>query len=196
MINVGESIVTLEARMKVVEDTLSKILSRLAALDSLTEPAASTEPVVLPSSEVKDGNYVYRALDASKNEIRLLAVYGNDEAPGEEQDVICELVHVSLDLAGVTGEVVEGQRNLEAAALKKFHTLSYTVCFSLKCRFRNLRLTVRHSVGQLRQERISDHRRPPFPSHRQSAVCVTNITKFQRAPIKALERRDTLFLVD
>jgi hypothetical protein len=43
----------------------------------------------------------------------------------DRDDIVCELVHVSLDWDG-EGEGIEGRR-MEAEAIKEFNTLSYTV---------------------------------------------------------------------
>lgn len=53
--------------IKDIEDTFSQILSRLTALENSSLPPASAETLVLPSSEVKDENYVYDLLDGMRS---------------------------------------------------------------------------------------------------------------------------------
>lgn len=130
MFSISDRFNALELRIKGIEDTLSKILSRLDAVDQTTSHAlAAAGNIQLPSREVKDGKYVYQALDETKNELRVLVVYGivNAEGEGGQDDVVCELVHVSLDSDGSVVEAAEGRGKLEAEAAKKFTTLSYTV---------------------------------------------------------------------
>jgi hypothetical protein len=127
--SLSDRFVTLEARIKRIEDALPQIFSRLTALENPSLSLAGDEPIVLPSSEIKEGHYVYRALDTARNEVRILVAYGNSELPSGDQDIICELLHVSLDHEsyGVRGEASESRGMLETEALRKFNTLSYTV---------------------------------------------------------------------
>jgi hypothetical protein len=119
----------LKIRIRALEDTLAKVLVRLARLEQKASTSQiEAETIQLPPSEVKDGPYVYRALDGKTNEIRILVVYSSAK---EDDDIICELVHASLDW---DGEGAEGKEMVVAGeALTTFNTLSYTVRESGHC---------------------------------------------------------------
>ena len=107
----------LERRMTRVEDALNKILEKFR-MPKLEEPDAP-KPAEKPVEVVKSGPYVYRPLEASKNEIRVLLLYSSKE---DEDPVKCELVTIGLD---------DDTRALQArmrfgAMLKMFKALSYT----------------------------------------------------------------------
>jgi hypothetical protein len=120
MFSVSGRFDTLELRIKGIEDKLSQILSRLSTLENSSSEFAA-ETIRLPSSEIKEGEYVYRSLEGETKEIRVLVLYSGEE------DVICELIHGSLDWGGEDiADVGIKQRN-QVEAIKKFNTLSYTV---------------------------------------------------------------------
>ena len=112
---------TLELRIKGIEDKLSQILSRLSALENSSSSEFAAEAIRLPSSEIKVGEYVYRSLDGETKEIRVLVLYSGQE------DVICELIHGSLDWDGEDLADVGTKQRDQVEAMKKFNTLSYTV---------------------------------------------------------------------
>jgi hypothetical protein len=114
---------SLESRTRALEDTLAKVLVRLAHLEQNSSPSQiAAETIPFPPNEVRDGPYAYRALDGKTKEIRILAVYSSAK---EEDDIICELVYASLDW---DGDGIEQEEMAVAwKALTTFNTLSYTV---------------------------------------------------------------------
>lgn len=122
--NVVETFKRIEVRVKGIEATLATILARLDRIEKLESSSTVAETIQLPSGEIQDGDFVYQALNEAQKEIRVLVVYGGVK---DEDDVVCELVHVSLDWELGFGEVPEGKGKLEVEAVKKFNTLSYTV---------------------------------------------------------------------
>jgi hypothetical protein len=121
MFSVSGRFDTLELRIKGIEDKLSQILSRLSALENSSSSEFAAETIRLPSSEIKEGEYVYRSLDGETKEIRVLVLYSGEE------DVICELIHGSLDWGGEDIADVGIKQRDQVEAIKKFNTLSYTV---------------------------------------------------------------------
>jgi hypothetical protein len=121
MFSVSGRFDTLELRIKGIDDKLSQILSRLSALENSSSSEFAAETIRLPSSEIKEGEYVYRSLDGETKEIRVLVLYSGAE------DVICELIHGSLDWDGEDIADVGIKQRDQVEAIKKFNTLSYTV---------------------------------------------------------------------
>ena len=110
---------TLERRMGRVEDALNSLLSRFALprieKDSGNVPQPTAKPVA------KDGPYVYKQLDVSRKEIRILAV---QNSLSEKDPIRCELVHVGLDDKPATMRTPASMK--AAHILRIYNTLSYT----------------------------------------------------------------------
>jgi len=107
----------LERRMTRVEDALNKILEKFL-MPKLEEPD-SPKPAEKPAEVTKSGPYVYRPLDTSKNEIRILLLYSSKE---DEDPVKCELLTFGLD----DDTRARAARTRFGAMVKMFKALSYT----------------------------------------------------------------------
>jgi hypothetical protein len=121
MFSVSGRFDTLELRIKGIEDKLSQILSRITALENFSSSEVVGEAFRLPSNEIKEGDYVYRSLEGEKKEIRVLVLYSGEE------DVVCKLIHRSLDWYGESTADAGAKQREQAEAMRKFNTLSYTV---------------------------------------------------------------------
>lgn len=122
MVSFYELLEPYEQRIKALEDTLSKVLSRLSALER-GHSSGATEAIQFPVWEPKDGPYSYRPLDESSDETRILVVYSSVE---EKDPIVCQLLHVRINQERA---VLESQgATIEDEAVQQFNTLSYTVC--------------------------------------------------------------------
>jgi hypothetical protein len=106
----------LERRVKSIEDTLNNVVIQLRAPAANEDVDSQSVENVL--SVTKSGPYLYRSLDVSSREIRILVLYSS---PDDQDPIACELLHVSLD-----HNPSEGPVNQTTVALQTFNTLSYT----------------------------------------------------------------------
>jgi hypothetical protein len=109
-------IAQLDQRIQRIESALDQILQRLGMpkLEALA-PAKEPEKVV---EVVKTGPYVYRPLDATKNEIRLLMLHSSTK---DDEPVKAQLQHFALEDDGRPGATAR-----MSSALRMFKALSYT----------------------------------------------------------------------
>ena len=116
MYSISERFEALEGRVKGIEDTLNDILRRLGG-PSVDEDAAGQSVETLVSL-TKSDPYSYRPLDVSRSETRILVLYSS---PEEQDPIICELLHASLDHNFPQSSVYQTSTIVET-----FNTLSYT----------------------------------------------------------------------
>ncbi|CZR64159.1 uncharacterized protein PAC_14056 [Phialocephala subalpina] len=110
-------IAQLDQRIQRIESALDQILQRLSMpkLEALSLPKEPEKVVEMP----KTGPYIYKPLDASKNEIRILMLHSSIK--DDNEPVRATLQHVAME-----DDVNPGAIARMAPALRLFKALSYT----------------------------------------------------------------------
>lgn len=115
-------IAQLDQRIQRIESALEQILARLSMLKLEALFPAKESPVKEPEKAVeivKTGPYVYKPLDTTKNEIRILMLHSSIK--DDNEPVRATLQHVAME-----DDMKPGAITRMAPALRLFKALSYT----------------------------------------------------------------------